>query len=73
MEEEEVVVTLVVTSDCTAEAVGSVEVSWAGESIEVPVTKVYPPARLGQTKMKPIVGWWSILRPLVYVGLGLKK
>jgi dolichol-phosphate mannosyltransferase len=40
---------------------------------EVPVTKVYPPKRLGQTKMKPLVGWWSILRPLVYVGLGLKK
>ena len=40
---------------------------------EVPVTKIYPPRRLGQTKMKPITGWWSILRPLVYVGLGLKK
>jgi dolichol-phosphate mannosyltransferase len=40
---------------------------------EVPVTKIYPPKHLGQTKMKPIVGWWSILRPLVYVGLGLRK
>ena len=40
---------------------------------EVPVTKVYPPRSLGQTKMKPITGWWSMLRPLVYVGLGLKK
>ena len=40
---------------------------------EVPVTKVYPARRLGQTKMKPIVGWWSILRPLVFLGLGLKK
>ena len=40
---------------------------------EVPVTKIYPPRRLGQTKMKPISGWWSILRPLVYVGLGLKR
>lgn len=40
---------------------------------EVPVTKVYPPRKLGQTKMKPITGWWSILRPLVYVGLGLRK
>jgi len=40
---------------------------------EVPVTKMYPPKYLGQTKMKPIVGWWSILRPLVYVGLGLRK
>lgn len=42
-------------------------------SAEVPVSKVYPPKALGQTKMKPIVGWWSILRPLVYVGLGLKQ
>ncbi len=42
-------------------------------TVEVPVTKVYPPKSLGQTKMKPITGWWSILRPLVYVGLGLKK
>src|SRR6184192_669923 len=42
-------------------------------TVEVPVTKIYPPKRLGQTKMKPIAGWWSILRPLVYVGLGLRK
>ena len=42
-------------------------------TVEVPVTKIYPPKHLGQTKMKPIVGWWSILRPLVYVGLGLRK
>jgi glycosyltransferase involved in cell wall biosynthesis len=40
---------------------------------EVPVTKVYPPKHLGQTKMRPLTGWWSILRPLLYVGLGLKK
>jgi dolichol-phosphate mannosyltransferase len=41
--------------------------------VEAPVTKRYPPKELGQTKMKPIVGWWSILRPLVLLGLGLKK
>ena len=41
--------------------------------VEVPVTKVYPPKNLGQTKMKPIAGWWSIVRPLVYLGLGLRK
>jgi len=40
---------------------------------EVPVTKIYPPKHLGQTKMKPVADWWSILRPLVYVGLGLRK
>ena len=40
---------------------------------EVPVTKVYPPKALGQTKMKPIVGWWSILRPVFWLGLGLRR
>ena len=40
---------------------------------EVSVTKIYPPKKLGYTKMKPIVGWWSILRPLIYLGLGIKK
>jgi len=42
-------------------------------AVEVPVTKIYPPKHLGQTKMKPITGWWSMLRPLIYLGLGLKK
>lgn len=40
---------------------------------EVGVRKRYPPKELGQTKMKPITGWWSILRPLVLLGLGIKK
>ena len=42
-------------------------------TVEVPVTKIYPPKQVGQTKMRPIAGWWSILRPLVYVGFGLRK
>ena len=41
--------------------------------IEVPVTKTYPPHELGYTKMKPVTGWWSILRPVFLLGLGLKK
>lgn len=40
---------------------------------EVPVTKIYPPKTEGYTKMKPFSGWWSILRPLVFLGLGIKK
>lgn len=40
---------------------------------EVPVTKTYPPKDSGQTKMKPITGWWSILRPLVLLGLRIKR
>lgn len=40
---------------------------------EAPVTKIYPPKKLGYTKMRPVTGWWSILRPLFYLWLGLKK
>jgi dolichol-phosphate mannosyltransferase len=40
---------------------------------EVPVTKVYPPKAQGYTKMKPLIGWWSILRPIFFLGLGIKK
>jgi len=40
---------------------------------EAPVTKIYPSHKLGYTKMKPISGWWSILRPLFYLWLGIKK
>lgn len=40
---------------------------------EVAVTKIYPAPELGYTKMKPITGWWSILRPLIFLGLGIKK
>ncbi len=40
---------------------------------EAPVTKIYPSRSLGYTKMKPLVGWWSILKPLIYLGLGIKK
>ncbi|MBI1323496.1 glycosyltransferase [bacterium] len=40
---------------------------------EVPCTKIYPPKKLGITKMKPITGWWSILRPIFLLGLGLRR
>lgn len=49
----------------------AIRLGWRTE--EVPVTKRYPPRQLGQTKMKPFSGWWSILRPLVYLGLGLRR
>jgi dolichol-phosphate mannosyltransferase len=49
----------------------AIQLGW--RTAEVPVTKVYPPKHVGQTKMKPITGWWSILRPILYVGLGLKR
>ncbi len=40
---------------------------------EVPCTKIYPPRKLGNTKMKPVVGWWDMLRPVVMLGLGLRS
>lgn len=40
---------------------------------EVFVTKIYPPKKLGYTKMKPLLGWWSILKPLFYLGFGLRR
>jgi dolichol-phosphate mannosyltransferase len=40
---------------------------------EVPVTKIYPTQRRGYTKVKAITGWWSMLRPVVYLRLGLKR
>ena len=40
---------------------------------EVPVTKVYHTAKKGYTKMIPIRDWWSILRPIILLKLGIKK
>ena len=40
---------------------------------EVPVTKIYPKHELGYTKMRPVIDWWSILRPVIYLGLGIKR
>lgn len=40
---------------------------------EVPVKKIYPPRGESYSKMKPGSGWWSILRPLLYLSLGIRK
>lgn len=40
---------------------------------EVPVTKIYPDPALGYTKMRPIIGWWEMLSPLVLLRLGLRQ
>jgi dolichol-phosphate mannosyltransferase len=41
--------------------------------VEVPCTKVYPPKKLGNTKMRPITGWWDILQPVLLLGLRLRR
>jgi len=40
---------------------------------EVPCTKIYPPRRIGNTKMRPITGWWDILRPVLLLGMGIRS
>jgi dolichol-phosphate mannosyltransferase len=40
---------------------------------EVPATKIYPKKALGRTKMRPIVDWWRILRPVFLLGLRLRR
>ncbi len=37
------------------------------------VTKIYPKHQGGYTKMIPLISWWSILKPLFYLRLGIKK
>jgi len=43
------------------------------KTAEVPVSKIYPPRKIGNTKMTPIIGWWKMLYPLFLVGLGFRK
>jgi dolichol-phosphate mannosyltransferase len=40
---------------------------------EVPVSKIYPPKAVGNTKMRPFVDWWHMLAPVFIVGLGIDR
>ena len=40
---------------------------------EVPVSKIYPSKGQGYTKVKAFSGWWSMLKPLVYLAMGVKE
>jgi len=42
---------------------------------EAPVTKRYPKDKRKKkfSKMIPLVDWWRITRPLIFLKLGLKK
>jgi len=40
---------------------------------EVPVSMVYPLDGREYSKIKPFVGWWSMIRPWVFLTLGIKK
>lgn len=41
--------------------------------IEVPVSMVYPIEGKNYSKIQPVLGWWSIIRPWIFLVLGLKK
>jgi dolichol-phosphate mannosyltransferase len=43
------------------------------KTTEVPCTKIYPPKKLGNTKMRPVFDWWKMLRPIFILALGLRK
>ena len=40
---------------------------------EVPVSKIYPPRKLGYSKMRPVIDWWSILKPIFLLGFKIRK
>lgn len=40
---------------------------------EVPISMIYPTSMKNYSKIKAITGWWSMLRPWVYLKLGLRK
>jgi len=42
-------------------------------STEVPVSKIYPPKGVGNTKMRPLVDWWHMLSPIFLIGLGIEN
>jgi dolichol-phosphate mannosyltransferase len=42
--------------------------------VEVPVTIEYPKTDgIAYTKMRALVDWWKIFRPILFLGLGIKK
>ncbi len=41
--------------------------------VEVPVSMVYPVEKKGYSKIKPFAGWWSMLRPWLFLALRIKK
>lgn len=40
---------------------------------ETPIQAKYPKSKSNYTKIKPFVGWWSMIRPWVLLKFGIKK
>ncbi|MEA3296743.1 MAG: glycosyltransferase family 2 protein [candidate division Zixibacteria bacterium] len=41
--------------------------------VEIPVSMVYPADKKNYSKIKPFVGWWSMIRPWVFLLLRIRK
>lgn len=41
--------------------------------IEAPIAMIYPAEKANYSKIKPFVGWWSMIRPWIFLILRLKK
>jgi len=40
---------------------------------EVPVSMIYPKERKNYSKIRPFVGWWSMIKPWIYLFLKIRK
>jgi dolichol-phosphate mannosyltransferase len=40
---------------------------------EVPFTVMYPATKKNYSKIRPFTGWWKMLRPWVFLSVGLKR
>lgn len=41
--------------------------------LEVPVSKNYPAKGVSYSKMIPLISWWQIIKPILFLALGIKK
>ncbi|MEW5924371.1 MAG: glycosyltransferase family 2 protein [Candidatus Zixiibacteriota bacterium] len=41
--------------------------------LEVPVSMIYPSEKRNYSKIKPFIGWWSMVKPWVYLILRIRK
>lgn len=41
--------------------------------VEVPVSMIYPESKRNYSKIRPLVGWWSMVKPFIYLTLGIRK
>ncbi len=41
--------------------------------VEVPVAMVYPAEKTNYSKIRPFIGWWSMVRPWIFLILRLRK